>query len=60
MDVYLLVSMFFVFSTIMEFAVVLNLDQAMRFTERLRKQDSDVLDSNKLSKRKMRIVSWLR
>ena len=45
--------MFFVFGTIMEFALVLNLDQAMRFTERLGKQDSDVLDSNKLLKGKI-------
>ena len=42
--------MFFVFSTILEFAVVLNLNQAMRYTEKLRKQDSD---GNKISKGKV-------
>ena len=53
MDIYLLVSMIFVFCTIMEFAAVLHFDQAMKYAERLRKHDSDVSNCNKLSNGKI-------
>ena len=50
--------MIFVFCTIVEFAVVLNLNQAMKYTERLRKQNFDVSDHNKFSTGKVSAIEY--